>query len=122
MSESILAAANCAAISAQSSTHAGAADLRMLAQVELWMAMIREISRERQSRPAFGRRTACFYSSSQNKSTEISVFGEIANVLMHVGRVDLDGFAGAVGRAERNIVKHALHYRLQPPRADILNA
>jgi hypothetical protein len=55
MSDSILTAANRAAISAQSSMHAGAADLRMLAQVEQWMAMIREISREQQSQPAFGR-------------------------------------------------------------------
>lgn len=55
MSESILAAANRAAISAQSSMHAATADLRMLAQVEQWMAMIREISREQQSQPAFGR-------------------------------------------------------------------
>jgi len=31
--------------------HAGAPDLRMLAQVEKWMAMIREINREQQSEP-----------------------------------------------------------------------
>jgi len=35
--------------------HAGVSDLRMLAQVEKWMAMIREISREQQSQPAFQR-------------------------------------------------------------------
>jgi hypothetical protein len=34
---------------------AGASDLRMLAQVEKWMAMIREIGREQQSQPAFPR-------------------------------------------------------------------
>jgi hypothetical protein len=34
---------------------AGAADLRMLAQVEQWMATIREISREQQSQSAFRR-------------------------------------------------------------------
>jgi hypothetical protein len=33
---------------------AGASDLRMLAQVEKWMAMIREINRE-QSEPVFQR-------------------------------------------------------------------
>jgi hypothetical protein len=55
MSESIHTAANRAAVSAQSSMHTGAADLRMLAQVEQWMAMIREISREQQREPAFSR-------------------------------------------------------------------
>ena len=40
---------------AHSSTHAGASDLRMLAQVEKWMATIREINREQQSQPAFQR-------------------------------------------------------------------
>jgi hypothetical protein len=54
MSERIFAAADRAPLSAQTSMHAGAADLRMLAQVEQWMAMIREISRE-QSQPAFQR-------------------------------------------------------------------
>jgi hypothetical protein len=42
-------------VSAHNSTHAGASDLRMLAQVEKWMAAIREINRERQSRSAFQR-------------------------------------------------------------------
>jgi hypothetical protein len=54
MSERIFAAADRAPLPAQTSMHAGAADLRMLAQVEQWMAMIREISRE-QSQPAFQR-------------------------------------------------------------------
>jgi hypothetical protein len=31
------------------SAHSGASDLRMLAQVERWMAMIREINREQQA-------------------------------------------------------------------------
>jgi hypothetical protein len=35
--------------------HADAADLRMLAQVEQWMATIREISREQQSQPTYRR-------------------------------------------------------------------
>ena len=42
-------------VSAHNSMHAGVSDLRMLAQVEKWMAMIREISREQQSQPAFQR-------------------------------------------------------------------
>ena len=38
-----------------SAHNSGASDLRMLAQVEKWMAMIREINREAQSQPAFQR-------------------------------------------------------------------
>jgi hypothetical protein len=53
MSESIIT--KLAPVSAHNSTHAGASDLRMLAQVEKWMAMIREINREQQSQPAFER-------------------------------------------------------------------
>ena len=41
--------------SAHNSTYAGASDLRMLAQVEKWMAAIREITREQQNQPAFQR-------------------------------------------------------------------
>jgi hypothetical protein len=48
-------AANRTPLSAQTSMPAGAADLRMLAQIEQWMAMIREISREQQSAKAFQR-------------------------------------------------------------------
>jgi hypothetical protein len=53
VTESIISAAN--PVSAHSSTHARASDLRMLAQVEKWMAMIREINREQHSKPAFQR-------------------------------------------------------------------
>ena len=58
MSESIVAESivtKPASFSAHNSMHAGASDLRMLAQVEKWMAMIREINREQQSQPAFQR-------------------------------------------------------------------
>ena len=55
MSESIVTTAKLAPVSAHNSMHAGASDLRMLAQVEKWMAMIREINREQQSQPAFQR-------------------------------------------------------------------
>jgi hypothetical protein len=55
MSESMFSAVNGAPVSPQNSTHGGAGDLRMLAQVEHWMAMIREISREQQSQQAFER-------------------------------------------------------------------
>jgi hypothetical protein len=49
MSESIAAKANSAPVS--SSTRSGASDLRMLAEVEKWMATIREINREQQGAP-----------------------------------------------------------------------
>jgi len=54
MSESMVTTAKPAPVSAQNPMNAGASDLRMLAQVEKWMAMIREI-REQQSQPAFQR-------------------------------------------------------------------
>jgi hypothetical protein len=53
MSESIITTAKPATVAAHNSMHAGASDLRMLAQVEKWMATIREINREQQSQPAF---------------------------------------------------------------------
>jgi hypothetical protein len=52
MSESTVGSIQPAPVSAHNSAQAGAADLRMLAQVEKWMAMIREINREQ---PAFQR-------------------------------------------------------------------
>jgi hypothetical protein len=33
----------------------------------------------------------------KNKPAQIGVLGEVADVLVHIGGVDLDGFAGAVG-------------------------
>ena len=53
MSESIVTTAK--PVSAHNSIHSGASDLRMLAQVEKWMAAIREISREQQRQTAFPR-------------------------------------------------------------------
>ena len=44
-----------ASMPAHNSAHTGASDLRMLAQVEKWMAMIRELNRDQQSQPAFQR-------------------------------------------------------------------
>ena len=61
-------------------------------------------------------------SALQNKPAQIRVLGEIADVLLHIGGVDLHRLAGAVGGAERNLVEHALHHGLQPPRADVLDA
>jgi len=55
MSESMVTTAEPAPVSAHNSMHAGVSDLRMLAQVEKWMAMIRKISREQQSQRAFQR-------------------------------------------------------------------
>jgi len=55
LTESIVKTVNPVPVSAHNSLHAAAADLRMLAQVEQWMAMIREINREQQGQPAFQR-------------------------------------------------------------------
>ena len=49
VTENVVAATKPAPFSAHNSMQAGASDLRMLAQVEKWMAMIREINREQQS-------------------------------------------------------------------------
>ena len=57
----------------------------------------------------------------QNKPAQIGVLGEVADVLLHVIGIDLDGLAMTVRRGERNLVEHALHHRLQPPRTDILH-
>jgi hypothetical protein len=46
VTESIVNTVNPAPGSARNPMHAGGSDLRMLAQVENWMAMIREINRE----------------------------------------------------------------------------
>jgi hypothetical protein len=54
MSESMVTTAG-APVSAHIAVHAGASDLRMLAQVEKWMAMIRDINREQQSQFTFQR-------------------------------------------------------------------
>ena len=55
VTENMVAATKPAPFSAHNSMQAVASDLRMLAQVEKWMAMIREINREQQSQPAFQR-------------------------------------------------------------------
>jgi hypothetical protein len=52
MSESMV---KTAPVSAHIAVHAGGSDLRMLAQVEKWLATIRDITREQQSQPAFQR-------------------------------------------------------------------
>src|SRR5262245_30615178 len=58
----------------------------------------------------------------QDEPRQIRVLGEIADVLVHVGGVDRNGLAGAVGGGERDLVEHALHHRLQAARADVLDA
>ena len=40
----------------------------------------------------------------------------------HIGAVDHELFARPVGGREADLVEHALHHGLQPPRADILDA
>ena len=55
VTESIVNTVNSTLGSAHNSMHAGASDLHMLVQGEKWMAMIREINREQQSKPVFPR-------------------------------------------------------------------
>jgi hypothetical protein len=55
ITENIVNTANPGLFSARSSMRARPSDLRMLAQVEKWMAMIREINREQQSERLFQR-------------------------------------------------------------------
>src|SRR5262245_30526817 len=57
----------------------------------------------------------------QDKPAQIRVLGEVADVLLHIVGVDLDGLAMAVGCGEGDIVEHALHHGLQPARADIFH-
>ena len=57
----------------------------------------------------------------QNKPAQIGVLGEVADVLLHVIGIDLDGLAMTVRRGERNLVEHALHHGLQPSRTDVLH-
>ena len=45
----------------------------------------------------------------QNKPAEVRVLGEIADMLLNIVGVDLNGFAMAVGRGEGNLVEHALY-------------
>src|SRR5690606_29442578 len=58
---------------------------------------------------------------SQNVARQIRVPGEVADMLVHIGRIDHDTRAGTVGRVEGDVVQHPLHYGLQPPSADVLD-
>ena len=57
----------------------------------------------------------------KDKAAQVGVLGKIADVLLHIGGVDLDRLAGPVGRRKRDLVEHPLHHRLQTPRADVLD-
>src|SRR5450631_3928951 len=46
----------------------------------------------------------------QDEPAQIRVLGEIADVLLHIVGIDLDGLAIAVGGGEGNLVEHALHH------------
>src|SRR5205814_6816078 len=56
----------------------------------------------------------------QNELAQVRVLGEVADAVAHVGCVDVNGLAALVGGVERDLVEHALHYRLQPARSDVL--
>src|SRR6185437_1002160 len=55
---------------------------------------------------------------SQDEARQVGVLGQIADVRLHEGGVDLHSLARPVGRGEGNIIEHALHHGLQTPRAD----
>ena len=52
---------------------------------------------------------------------QVGVLGELADAAIHVGGVDRDLLAGAVGGREGDVVQHALHNGLQAARADVLD-
>src|SRR5262249_54163383 len=68
-----------------------------------------------------GRGTTVTATLLQNEPAQVGVLGEVADMLVHIVGVDLDGFAVAVGRGEGYLVEHALHHRLQTAGADILH-
>jgi len=55
------------------------------------------------------------------KPAEIGVLARSPDVLLHVVGIDLDGLAITVRGCEGDLVEHALHHGLQPPRADVLH-
>ena len=57
----------------------------------------------------------------QDKSAQIGVLGEVADVLLHVIGIDLDGLAMTVRCGERNLVEYTLDHGLQSPCANIFH-
>ena len=87
------------------------------AQRKTWMPGTRPgMTAERLERSK--RETVLVYKMNRLKSAFLA---EVADVLVHIGGVDLDVVAAAVGRRERNLVEHALHHGVQPPRPDVLD-
>src|ERR1700733_1241563 len=60
-------------------------------------------------------------SLSQDEPAQIGVRGEVADMTLDEIGVDANGFAGPVGGGEAHLVEHALHHRLQPTRANVLD-
>jgi hypothetical protein len=58
---------------------------------------------------------------SQYELAEVGVLGKVADPAAHVCGVDADPLPALVGRLKGNFVQHALHYRLQSARADVLD-
>src|SRR5689334_21299509 len=67
-------------------------------------------------------RRRCGHAWLKDKPAQVCILGKIADVLVHVSRIDRDGVARAVRCSERNLVEHALHYGMQAACADILHA
>src|SRR6516162_2909268 len=57
----------------------------------------------------------------QDKSAEVGVLGEVADVLLHIVGIDPHRLAVAVRSREGDFVEHALHDGLQAPRADVFD-
>ncbi len=56
---------------------------------------------------------------SQNVAAEVLILDDVGKLLLHVGRVDLEGFLFHLGRFEGNFLEHFFQNRVQPARADI---
>ena len=57
----------------------------------------------------------------QNKLAEVRILGEVGDLGADVVGVDRHRFVLAVGGRERYFVQQFFHYRVEPPRADVLD-
>ena len=59
--------------------------------------------------------------ASENVPRQVGVLGQLADPFAHIGAVDGQALAGAVGGGEADLLDHLLQHRLQPARADVLH-
>src|SRR5580698_10342590 len=62
------------------------------------------------------------YTALQDKPAQVARLRQRSHLFGHVGGIDNEGLATAVGRGEADILQQPLQYRVQPPRADVLHA